>query len=131
MFKCCIFAKAYNLWSNSIRLSMTIGEHIMLLRKQKGISQSELGKKIGTSGDIIGRYERDLMTPGVDVIIKISDALSISIDYLVGKTTLLLDQDTLKRLEEINALNEDAKSYILQHVDMMVRDFKNIKAYSK
>jgi hypothetical protein len=55
----------------------------------------------------------------------------ISIDYLVGKTTLLLDQDTLKRLEEINALNEDAKSYILQHVDMMVRDFKNIKAYSK
>jgi transcriptional regulator with XRE-family HTH domain len=110
---------------------MTIGEHIMLLRKQKGISQSELGKKIGTSGDIIGRYERDLMTPGVDVIIKISDALSISIDYLVGKTTLLLDQDTLKRLEEINALNEEAKSYILQHVDMMVRDFKNIKAYSK
>ena len=71
------------------------------------------------------------MTPGVDVIIKISDALSISIDYLVGKTTLLLDQDTLKRLEEINALNEDAKNYILQHVDMMVRDFKNIKAYSK
>ncbi len=71
------------------------------------------------------------MTPGVDVIIKISDALSISIDYLVGKTTLLLDQDTLKRLEEINALNEDAKSYILQHVDMMVRDFKNIKAYTK
>ena len=67
------------------------------------------------------------MTPGVDVIIKISDALSISIDYLIGKTTLLLDQDTLKRLEEINALNEDAKSYILQHVDMMVRDFKTLK----
>ncbi len=110
---------------------MTIGEHIMLLRKQKGISQSELGKNIGTSGDIIGRYERDLMTPGVDVIIKIADALGISIDYLVGKTNLLLDQDTLKRLEEINALNDDAKTYILQHVDMMVRDFKNVKAYSK
>jgi ribosome-binding protein aMBF1 (putative translation factor) len=44
---------------------MTIGEHIMLLRKQKGFSQAALGKEIGTSGDIIGRYERNIMTPSI------------------------------------------------------------------
>jgi transcriptional regulator with XRE-family HTH domain len=109
---------------------MTIGEHIMLLRKQKSLSQAELGKSIGTSGDIIGRYERDIMTPGIDVIMKIADALSVSIDYLVGKTTLILDNDTLRRLEDIDSLPNDAKSYILSHVDMMVRDFKAKKAYA-
>jgi len=54
----------------------------------------------------------------------------VSIDYLVGKTNLVLDQDTLKRLEDINALPGEAKDYILNHIDIMIRDFKNKKTYS-
>ncbi|MET3878842.1 hypothetical protein ABIE50_004254 [Chitinophaga sp. OAE865] len=38
---------------------MTLGEHIMLLCKQQGLSLADLGKQIGTFGDIIGRYERN------------------------------------------------------------------------
>jgi transcriptional regulator with XRE-family HTH domain len=110
---------------------MTIGEHIMLIRKQKGLSQAELGKSIGTSGDIIGRYERDIMTPSIEVIMKIADALEISIDFLVGKTTLVLDKPTLTRLEEISKLTDDARQYIFNHLDMMIRDFKTKKAYAK
>jgi len=41
---------------------MTLGEHIMLLRKQKTLFQAALGKAIGTSGDIIGRYEPNIMS---------------------------------------------------------------------
>jgi transcriptional regulator with XRE-family HTH domain len=110
---------------------MTIGEHILILRKKKGISQAELGKAIGTSGDIIGRYERDIITPSIEVIMKIADQLGVSIDYLVGNTSLELDKDTLKRLEDISKLSDDAKIYIFNHLDMMIRDFKNKKAYSK
>ena len=110
---------------------MTIGEHIMLLRKQKGLSQAELGKAIGTSGDIVGRYERDIMSPSIEVIIKMADALEVSLDYLVGKTNLQLDKKTLDRLEEIGKLNDDARQYIFDHVDLMIRDFKTKKAYAK
>jgi transcriptional regulator with XRE-family HTH domain len=117
--------------SNPIRLSMTIGEHIMLLRKKKGLSQADLGKSVGTSGDIIGRYERDIMTPSIEVIIKIADALEVSIDYLVGKTSMVLDKPTLNRLEEIGKLTDDARQYILNHLDIMIRDFKTKKAYAK
>jgi len=42
------------------------------------------------------------MTPSIDVIIKIADVLAVSIDYLVGKTNLILDKATLKQLEDIN-----------------------------
>jgi len=45
---------------------MTLGQHISTLRKQKKLSQNELGKKAGTSGDIIGRYERDEVKPSIE-----------------------------------------------------------------
>jgi transcriptional regulator with XRE-family HTH domain len=110
---------------------MTIGEHIMLLRKQKGLSQADLGKAIGTSGDIVGRYERNIMSPSIEVIIKMADALDVSIDYLVGKTNLQLDKSTLDRLEDIGKLNDDARQYIFNHLDLMIRDFKTKKAYAR
>jgi transcriptional regulator with XRE-family HTH domain len=72
----------------------------MLLRKKKELSQAELGKKIGTSGDIIRRYERDIMSPSIEVIIKIADVLEVSIDYLVGSTNIKLDKATQKRLQD-------------------------------
>src|SRR3989339_45395 len=109
---------------------MTIGKNIMPLRKKKNLSQAELGKKIGTSGDVIGRYERNIITPSIDVIIKIADALNVSIDYLVGKTNLEIDKSTLKRLEDISRLNDDGKNFIFTMIDMALRDFKSKQNYA-
>ncbi|QMU66575.1 MAG: helix-turn-helix domain-containing protein [Flavobacteriaceae bacterium] len=109
---------------------MTIGEHILILRKKHNLSQAALGKKINTSGDIIGRYERDIMMPSIEVIMKIADALNVSIDFLVGKTTLELDNNTLKRIEEVSKLNSEEKDKIFMVVDALIRDFKAKKAYS-
>jgi transcriptional regulator with XRE-family HTH domain len=59
---------------------------VTAIHKKKGLSQADLGKAIGTSGYIIGRYERDEVKPSIEVAVKIADALDISLDYLVGKT---------------------------------------------
>ena len=80
--------------------------------------------------DIIGRYETDIITPSIDVIIKIADSLEVSIDFLVGKTNFELDNQTLKRSEEISALPSDRKNYILSLIDMAIRDFKTQSAYA-
>jgi len=109
---------------------MTLGEHIMLLRKQKGFSQAALGKEIGTSGDIIGRYERNIMIPSIEVIMNISDTLGVSIDYLVGKTSLELDNSILKRLEDISTLSDENKSFIFRMIDMALRDLETEQAYA-
>ena len=108
---------------------MTVGEHIMVIRKQKGLSQGELGKQVGTSGDIIGRYERGVITPSIDVIIKIADTLEVSIDYLVGKTSLELDKNTLVRLEDIGRLPDNEKTHVLKVLDALLRDYKTQRAY--
>jgi len=109
---------------------MTLGEHILILRKKHNLSQSALGKLVDTSGDIIGRYERDIMTPSIEVIMKIADALNVSIDFLVGKTTLELDTNVLKRVEEVSKLNGEEKEKIFMVIDALIRDFKAKKAYA-
>jgi transcriptional regulator with XRE-family HTH domain len=109
---------------------MELGDNMMLLRKKKGLSQADLGKMIGTSGDVIGRYERGDITPSIDVVEKISDALEVSIDYLIGKTKMVLDKETVERLEDISKLSEDKKSYVFNLIDMCLRDFKARKTYA-
>lgn len=70
---------------------MTFGQRMIELRKAKKLSQGDLGKKVGTWGDIIGRYERDEVTPSVEVASKLADGLDVSLDYLSGKTDTELD----------------------------------------
>ncbi len=109
---------------------MTLGEHITTLRKRKKLSQNELGKLASTSGDLLGRYERDEVKPSIEVVINIADALEISLDYLVGKTKLELDTGALKRLEHISQLPEQEKAQLYNVVDALLRDFKAKQAYS-
>lgn len=40
---------------------MTFGQKLSFCRKEKKLSQAELGKFSGISGNIIGKYERDKM----------------------------------------------------------------------
>jgi transcriptional regulator with XRE-family HTH domain len=109
---------------------MTFGEHITTLRKRKSISQSELGKAVGTSGDIIGKYERDEVKPSVEVAAKIADALEVSLDFLVGKTNVEIDAKALKRLQDIQKLNDNDKATVFEMVDAFLRDRKAKKAYA-
>lgn len=68
------------------------------------------------------------MVPSIEVIIKIADALEVSIDYLVGKTTVQLDKATLKRLQDIQKLSDDNRSQLFMVVDALIRDFKAKKS---
>lgn len=110
---------------------MDFGQNMMLIRKQKKLSRAALGKMIGTSGDVIGRYERGDIKPSVDVGRKLADALEVSLDYLIGKTTLKLDNEALKRLELITKLPVESKIFVLNLVDMALRDFSAKKNYNR
>jgi len=101
---------------------------MMLLRKK--LSQAGLGKLIGTSGDIIVRYERSNIKTSIDVEFKIDDALEVSIDYLIELSTIELDKEVSKRLQLISALNIEYKSFLYNLIDMAVHDFETKKTYS-
>lgn len=58
---------------------MTIGENIRKIRKEKGMTQSELAKKIGISYQQIGQYEQGKRNPKIETIDKIATALGVRI----------------------------------------------------
>jgi len=110
---------------------MTFGDRLSYARKQKKIRQSDLGKMVGTSGDIIGKYERGENTPSIEVAAKIAEALNVTLDYLVKDGEYeQLDTISLKRLKEVEKLPADLKEKIYFFIDVAIRDFKTQKAYS-
>lgn len=110
---------------------MAFGERLAYARKQKKIRQSDLGKTIGTSGDIIGKYERGENIPSIDVASKIADALGVTLDYLVKDGEYeQIDNETLKRLKEVQKLDPEYKSHIFATIDAFIKaaKIKNIAA---
>ncbi len=103
---------------------MTLGQHITKLRKQLKLSQNDLGKKVGTSGDIIGRYERDEVKPSIEVASKIADVLGVSIDFLIGKVKVEVEAKLLKRVIELQQMDEEDKKHILYTLDALIKNVK-------
>ena len=104
---------------------------LQVLRKKRGWSQPTLGKKVGTSGAIIGRYERSEIAPSIAVARKLAEALDVTLDYLVGKNELatLQDQAMLERWQTLEALPSLDRERILFVLDSLMRDAKTRQAY--
>ena len=65
-------------------------------------------------------------TPSVDIAKNIAEALEVSLDYLVGDTTVLLkDKKMLYRIELLQKINPDYKDRILYMLDVMLKDAQN------
>jgi transcriptional regulator with XRE-family HTH domain len=62
---------------------MTFGQRVTIVRREKKLTQAQLGTAIGTTGDMVGKYERDAIKPSIEVAAKIADALDCTLDYLI------------------------------------------------
>lgn len=110
---------------------MEIGKIIAATRDRKGWSQTELADKSGVSRVMIGKYERGEAIPSIDAAKKIADALEVSLDYLVGEgINSKLDKQALKRLQELELLEDDKKKTLFDLIDTYIRDAKARKAYA-
>jgi transcriptional regulator with XRE-family HTH domain len=60
---------------------MSIGERIKQARKANNLSLRKLAEKIGVSAMAISKYERDLDVPGSGVLLRLSQALNVKLDF--------------------------------------------------
>lgn len=109
---------------------MSFGKRLLEARKRKSMSQDELAQSLGTKGPVIGRYERDEMKPSIEVAARMAELLDVSLDYLVGKTDILLDGKVLNRIIEIQKLSPDEQKTVFSLLDAFLRDTKTRKAYT-
>jgi transcriptional regulator with XRE-family HTH domain len=96
-------------------MKMSFGERVILLRKKKNWTQAELGEFVGTSRDLIGRYERDEIKPSIEVAAKIAEGLNGSLDYLVrgiNADTTVIPEQLIAVLTKMEKLSPTDKTHI-------------------
>ena len=62
------------------------GEKLRSLRIEAGLTQGELGEKIGYGKTAISNYELNNRTPDADDLVKFADFFDCSLDFLLGRT---------------------------------------------
>jgi transcriptional regulator with XRE-family HTH domain len=106
------------------------------LRRQKNLSQAELGKLVGLHFTHIGRYERGLSRPSAEALKNLAEALGVTTDYLIeGETddiakTKLEDRELLHIFREVETLPDEDKYVIKKFLDAFLTK-KKVQELSK
>ncbi len=108
---------------------MNFGERLNEIRKKKGYSQDKLASLLGTQGPAIGRYERGIAKPTIEVAGKIAKILDVSLDYLVGNSDQEIENNVLNLVLEVQNLPEDIKDKVFYFIDIAIKDYKTRQTY--
>lgn len=104
----------------------SIGERIARLRKQQGLTQQQLGEKIGISFNIVSDYERGRLRLYDEMVARFALALGVSSDELLGlnearqENTQVPSRRIAARIQRIQQLSESQQKTILRSLDMML-----------
>ena len=71
----------------------TLGEILEELRKDRGLSQTELGKVLHVTPGTISNYENNVNLPGTERLVDMANFFQVSTDYLLGRSTSPLSPD--------------------------------------
>ena len=107
------------------------GEKIKNLRKQKGLTQTELAKKMGTTQSTIYKYEKGLRTIPLNVIEKFANVFETSVDLLLNtkenKNNDQGDIDTGNKIKGLREANNLTRIEMSKELDIDVSSLANFE----
>lgn len=116
---------------------MSIGENIRRIRKEKGMTQKELGEKLGISQAAIGQFENDNSNLKIDTIKKIAVALDVEYTRLIIETPFssgsreerqkMTDDELADYLTYLTTKNQDLKKEILSRYETKKQQTEQLK----
>lgn len=93
----------------------------LLLEFTAGYSQEKLAEIIECSTIFISYIERGVKSPGLDKLMKIANALDVSVDILLGKDLASYNTERLKDIEQqLKKLPEQEQLKILDMIDSII-----------
>lgn len=63
---------------------VNFGDTLKKLRKNAGMTQTELAKRLGITKSVVSYYELQERTPSPDVLIRLAGIFHVTTDYLLG-----------------------------------------------
>ncbi len=96
---------------------VALGKRIRESRKKMGLTQDALSERAGITLYYLGELERGEKTPGLDVLISISNALNVSCDYLlldsIDTSSVYVDSYVSKKLSGLTNKQKAAVEAII------------------
>lgn len=107
-------------------LSKEFPNKLKELRTKKSWSQGQLGKKIGADLQRISKYERGVMWPTMELMVRIAKAFDVSVDYLIREEeniaiNKIKNTELLHKIEEVNRLTEEDQHTIISFLDAFIK----------
>lgn len=87
---------------------MKLNENLRILRRERGLTQAELAKKMKLKQYNISDYEIGRIEPNVATLIRFAEVFNVSLDFLVGRK--IKEDSTYKKI--LNT--EDGESYLTE-----------------
>lgn len=86
-------------------------ENLKRLREEKGISQTELAKRLGVNKSLISSYEKMERCPSLNALVKLSYQFNVSLETLLGiKRNKTVDVSNLTT-EQISVVTSVIKQF--------------------
>lgn len=102
-------------------LSMSIQQRLIVLRRDKQLTQQEMADAIGVHVNQIRRYESGATQPSLDVLKKLAIAMHVSIDSLVFEDDERGPDDELRlQFEAISHFDSEEKKIIKAMLEGMI-----------
>jgi len=100
-------------------------QRLVMLRKQKGLTQTQLAERLGISREMMNYYERRSPNPSLEVIQKLAEALEVSVPELLGVDMKAAHKRSKPgptpqlqlRFERIQRLPRKEQEFILRFLD--------------
>ncbi len=87
--------------------------NIKTLRKQKGLTQQQLAKQIGSDQTSVSKWELNVCLPNTDKLLAMAEIFNVSTDYILGVSQYHfpanVGKDNLFTFEELEII-EDYRS---------------------
>lgn len=83
------------------------GEILRELRTKKGFSQKQLAEMLNVAQNTISQYENGTREPDAATLIKLANFFSVSTDYLLGRTDIIDDIQTIAAHHDVDWTEEE------------------------
>lgn len=104
-----------------LELDMGFGERLVVLRRERKLTQQALSELVGVHVIQIHRYESGVSQPSLEVIKKLAVALSVTTDALLFDSDERGPEDDLKlQFEAVGRLSPDEKRVIRELIEGML-----------
>lgn len=98
-------------------------KHLKELRESKNLTLKQIAEKLNISASAYQKYEYNLITPSVEMLVKLADFHHVTTDYLLGREPatdpfdmLPLPEDQKSVMERYASFPDDVRAIILDAI---------------